>query len=284
MLEKAPASDFDARFREIVSDPLNLLIRRVPAAGGIVDNCVVLHNGLRVPLDGAGAYYDSFSRILQINRGVHEPLEEFVFQSVLQVMPQAPVMLELGAYWGHYSMWMAQQRPAAVLHLVEPEPENLEAGRANFRRNGFSGTFLQALVGAQAFGVDRYLAETGIERLDVLHSDIQGAEAEMLEGAQQSLARRTIDRVFVSTHSGPLHLECEERLRSAGYVIEVSSDFDTHTTSFDGFIMASSPMVPTVFTPRPTILGRQEIATLEPDDVLRALAKISQSLRVSGDD
>jgi hypothetical protein len=30
---------------------------------------------------------------------VHEPLEEYVFQEVLRTMPEAPMMLELGAYW-----------------------------------------------------------------------------------------------------------------------------------------------------------------------------------------
>jgi hypothetical protein len=39
-----------------------------------------------------------------LNRGVHEPLEEFVFQEVLKRLPEACAMIELGAYWGHYSM------------------------------------------------------------------------------------------------------------------------------------------------------------------------------------
>jgi len=50
-LEKA--SIFKERFREIVSDPLNLLIDRVPQAGYIDQNgCVILHNGNRVPISG----------------------------------------------------------------------------------------------------------------------------------------------------------------------------------------------------------------------------------------
>ena len=32
MMDKAAASDFLGRFREIISDPLNLLIERVPAS------------------------------------------------------------------------------------------------------------------------------------------------------------------------------------------------------------------------------------------------------------
>jgi hypothetical protein len=111
MLPKAASGDFLGRFREVISDPLNLLIERVPMAGFLDGNQVYLHNGLRVPVAGPGAYYGPFSQLLVINRGVHEPLEEFVFQEVLKCLPEAPSMIELGAYWGHYSMWFKKERP-----------------------------------------------------------------------------------------------------------------------------------------------------------------------------
>jgi hypothetical protein len=63
-------------------------------AGVVEGDPVFLHNGLRV----LGAYYGPFSQLLAINRGVHEPLEEFVFQEVLKRLPAAPSMIELGAY------------------------------------------------------------------------------------------------------------------------------------------------------------------------------------------
>ena len=91
MLPKAASGDFLGRFREVISDPLNLLIERVPMAGFLDGNQVYLHNGLRVPVAGPGAYYGPFSQLLVINRGVHEPLEEFVFQEVLKCLPEAPV-------------------------------------------------------------------------------------------------------------------------------------------------------------------------------------------------
>ena len=106
MQTKARWNDFPGRFREILSDPLNLLIRRVPHAGLVDGNLVYLHNGLHVPWAGPNAYYGRFSLIFVLNRGVHEPLEEFVFQEVIDRLPSAPRMLELGAYWGHYSMWL----------------------------------------------------------------------------------------------------------------------------------------------------------------------------------
>jgi hypothetical protein len=64
MLLKATSGDFLGRFREVISDPLNLLIERVPMAGFLDGDQVYLHNGLRVPVAGPGAYYGPFSQLL----------------------------------------------------------------------------------------------------------------------------------------------------------------------------------------------------------------------------
>ncbi len=199
----AKARDFPGRFREVVSDPLNLLIDRVPLAGvesrTAWSGCIT---ATAPPADGPNAYYGDFSQILIINRGVHEPLEEYVFQELLSRMPAAPVMLELGAYWGHYSMWLKRVRPGATVVMVEPKKRWLQAGRENFALNGFDGEFIQGFVAQGQFEVDRFLAERAIEHLDVLHCDIQGFELQMLEGAAGALARQAADYVFVSPTAG----------------------------------------------------------------------------------
>ena len=271
MLLKATSGDFIGRFREVVSDPLNLLIERVPVAGFVTEDQVYLHNGLRVPVSGPGAYYGSFSQLLVINRGVHEPLEEFVFQEVLKVLPEAASMIELGAYWGHYSMWLKQQRPKAEVILVEPDPRYLKAGQDNFARNNFRGEFLKGFVGKGKFEIDDFFRNRKIKKLDILHTDIQGFEAEMLEGARNVLARRRVDYLFISTHSQPLHETIVGQLGDIGYRVEISSDFDTQTTSFDGFVFASSPEVGPVIG-NISILGREEIAHCRPADILKSLA------------
>ena len=73
---KALDADLGGRFREVISDPLNLLIDRVPMAGVQTGDDVYLHNGITVPAFGAGAYYGGFSQLLIVNRGGHEPVEE----------------------------------------------------------------------------------------------------------------------------------------------------------------------------------------------------------------
>ena len=274
---KALAADFRGRFREIISDPLNVLIERHPLAGCISDGMVVLHNGMRVPAFGKFAYYGDFSDILVINRGVHEPLEEYVFQEVLRQLPSVPVMLELGAYWGHYSMWCQSQRPDAKNILVEPDATNLEAARRNFSYNKLKAEFIRDFVGRGKFNMSHFCSERAIGSLDILHSDIQGYEAEMLQDATPMLAARKIGHVFVSTHSNELHDQCEALLRGAGYRIEVSSNFETETTSGDGFIYAANPEHSTIFEGI-EILGRERLATTHSMGLIAYLGAVGQRI------
>jgi len=257
--EKALANDFYGRFREIVADPLNLLIERDPLAGTVQNGNVILHNGNRVPAEGPYSYYEEFSKILIINRGVHEPLEEFTFQELLKkINHDLPMMIELGAYWGHYSMWLKKQFPSSTCIMVEPEKINLEAGKFNFQLNDFSGEFINELVSNDHFQIDSFIKDRRIKKLDILHSDIQGFEMEMLYGAKNSFKEKLIDYVFISTHSQELHQEVRNYLENFGYRIEVSSDVDFETTSYDGLIFASSPKKNAIFK-NFFPLGRQEI-------------------------
>jgi hypothetical protein len=272
---KADAEDFQGRFREIISDPLNLLIRRDALAGCVNGDKVVLHNGLSVPASGAKAYYGKFSDILVLNRGVHEPLEEFAFQQVLDSCGHAPLMIELGAYWGHYSMWCKSRHPNARLVLVEPEKANLDVARHNFAENGFEADFIQAFVGSNGFKIDAFMAERGIAFVDILHSDIQGFELEMLHCAEQALKKLAIGCLVISTHNDELHYGCLELLRLHSYRINLESNWSTETTSHDGFILASVPgsaMDSFTFNP----LGRHELAHAKPEAIAQYVNRLSQ--------
>ena len=238
---KANAGDFLARFREIVADPLNAHIVRHPLAGLQDGDFVYLHNGLKVRLGGELSYYAGFSNILVINSGVHEPLEEYCFQEVLNLLPEKPIMLELGSYWAHYSMWLKKVKPMAMCFMVEPDNKNMAVGQYNFKLNHLDGVFIHEFVSKLAFSVDNFVEQRAIDRLDILHSDIQGYELDMLDGAEQSLQKQIIDWVFLSTHSQDLHYSCKDKLTDVGYLILVSSCFEHGTTSYDGFILAASP-------------------------------------------
>ena len=271
------AYDDRGRLREVISDPLNLLIERVHDAGVVRDGLVTLHNGVRVPIKGPGAYYGDHSHLLVFNRGVFEPLEEFLFQEMLKRIGERPVMLELGAYWAHYSLWLKRLRPKARTIMVESERENLLAGRKNFKRYGFKGEFIQAFVDEGQFEVDAFMQAQGIEHLDVLHSDIQGYEIPMLAGASKLLERHAVDYVFISTHKQKRHWRVRNRLEKHGYRIEVSSDVDSETTSYDGLVFATRPEIPPLIAPFDP-LGRDRINRSTAAQLVDYLASIRARL------
>ena len=81
---KASVSDVFARFREVVSDPNNARIPRHPDAGVVHaddrfdEPVMTTHCGVKVLLGKSGYYAGSgLANVLIINRGVHEPQEEF---------------------------------------------------------------------------------------------------------------------------------------------------------------------------------------------------------------
>ena len=238
--------DFELKIRDVCAGPDNAKIPRVPEAGRIIDGHLIMHNGVRVIPDSYTG--PGMTRLMEKNRGVHEPQEEFAFGQVLAWLggrrSRGLTMIELGSYWAFYSLWFLSALPEARCFCVEPETENLEFRRRNFAANARSGDFTQAYVGAQpragtppTVSVDSLVREKGIERVEILHCDIQAHELEMLHGARETLARKAIDYVFISTHHNFLHYRCLDTLEAAGFVILAEVDL-LETCSTDGVIVA----------------------------------------------
>jgi Methyltransferase FkbM domain len=229
--------------------PDNAEIPRVPDAGLIEKNIMTMHNGVKIR---EGSYYGvGMARLLKENRGVHEPQEERVFAAVLKAIEPGSTIIELGAYWGFYSLWFAIDVANARCVLVEPILSNLEYGRENFNLNGKSAEFVQGFVGASAseefadvpqFTLDQLCATHGIENLSVLHSDIQGAEFDMLEGGVKMLSNHAVDFVFVSTHSELLHSTVKNKLIEWGY-IALADVSPIQSYSDDGILVVRSPKI-----------------------------------------
>jgi FkbM family methyltransferase len=214
-------------------------IARVPDAG-----CYALENGIEIQIMHNGVkivkncYYGKYmSDIIHFMRGVHEPQEEKCFSAVLPFIRPHAVMLELGCYWGYYSLWFWKVIEKAHCHLVDLDNLLLETAIKNFEINGASGIFTNAGLGkpdltgwqTQVFGnyvraqadgsiflpaqpatpglhrniplitVDKYLADNAIGELDILHSDIQGQELEMLSGADACLTKQRVAFKFITT-------------------------------------------------------------------------------------
>mgnify|MGYP006282958959 CR=1 FL=1 len=241
--------DIEPRIRDVLASPDLARIPKAGAAGQLRDGVLTMHNGLLVH---AGSYSgDAMTRLLTRTGGVHEPQEEVVFAALLKSIAAGSAMLELGAWWGFYSMWFQSEVERARNILVEPEMANIDFGRRNFELNGMSGEFLRRAAGATTsrgvdppvFAVDDLLDELGIERLAILHADIQGAEHEMLRGAANSLAARRIDWLFLSTHTHALHFACRDLLAAHGYRVPETADL-LDTYSYDGLLVASAAAPP----------------------------------------
>ncbi len=247
-LSAAVGKKWARRIVDVCLSADNADIPRVADAGLVRDGTQIMHNGLAIR---QGCYYgDGIEHMLKLNRGVHEPQEERVFGELLKLLPDGAVMMELGAYWAFYSMWFQRSVRNARSILVEATAENLEAGKANFVLNQMSGAFIHGCVadkpgtsadGIRSVSVDSLMTEHGLSHLDVLHSDIQGHELAMLDGAVETLGRQKVDHVFISTHlNSDLHRRCAARLAAWGYLILHSIDLD-ETFSDDGLIVASRP-------------------------------------------
>ena len=276
-LEKAKS--FPDRFREIISDPINIFIERVADAGYVdKNNRVILHNGNRVPIAGNFAYYGVFSNVLIFNRGVHEPLEEYCFQEMLKkIKIKSPIIIELGAYWAHYSMWVKKKFPEAKCYMIEPELKNLECGKNNFRINNFDGEFINDSIQDSetgGFQLDAFASKKKLTSINILHCDIQGYEVSMLRGTKFIFENQIVDYIFISTHGEGKHKWVIKEFEKFKYKIEVSSGFDNHTTSYDGFVLASSPKSDPIFKSF-FPLGRLEILKSSPKKLIKYIKSIS---------
>ena len=253
-------------------------IPKVPGAGSVhVDqngNCVqVMHNGLLVLADG---YYGEFmTQIVERMKGHHEAQEEKVFHEVLKLIPPGSTMIELGAYWSYYSMWFQKAVPGARNFMIEPAKSSIECGMKNFQLNGLRGDFTQAFIGRtsspdwQPSALERdihnvrrvciadFAQARAIDRLAILHSDIQGFEYEMLLGCGDLLPQKRIDFVFISSHSLKVHFQCRKHLLNQGYTI-IAEHTPKESYSEDGLIVVSaSAIAPIAISKRP-VSARQK--------------------------
>lgn len=232
---KGKGKNFEERFKDIISDPNNLFIKRHPDSGKCESGVITLHNGLKVY---DNCYYDKFSEILKLNLGVHEPSEERAFGYVLDKISDNSTMIELGSYWAFYSSWFKSKKQQSRVFCVEPNVRNLKSGIDNFKLNNVEGEFYNNIISNDGMKIDEFCNNKNINFIDILHSDIQGAEMTMLNQIEQMLKDKKINYIFLSTHSNSLHEDCLNYLTKNDYRTICQCDFENQTFQFDGFILA----------------------------------------------
>lgn len=206
----------------------------------------LMHNGIKVVKDCYCAPW--VTDLIYGLKGHHEPQEEKVFYEVLKYIPQKAVMIELGSYWGYYSIWFAKEKKEHLNYLIEPDPERLDIGKRNFALNNLSASFFHGYIGtcgvdagnyhdALQIHIDSFIEENNIDHVNILHSDIQGSECEMLQTAIKSIELGKIDYFFISTHSEKIHSDCIKFLKAYNYEI-IAEHSPQESYSVDGLVAA----------------------------------------------
>lgn len=238
---------WEDRTKIALSSSDNKYIPRHPNAGTIQGNYLIMHNGLKV--DPLSYYGLPPLKLLLDNKGVHEPQEERVFQEVLKTIKPNAVMIELGSYWSFYSMWFNSVVKNAQCFMIEAELPNIIFGKKNFRINKMEGTFYQAFLGDRTFithkgqrciTIDDFVKIKKIGFIDMLHSDIQGYEYKMLQGAKETFNAKKVGYVFISTHTNKIHNDCLAFLKEYNFTIIADANID-ESFSADGLIAAKAP-------------------------------------------
>lgn len=227
-----------ARIEDAKSSKDNQFIIKIPDAGKIYCSSAdiaydyqLMHNGIKVIKDGYCG--EAMTELIRQNHGIHEPQEERIFQQVLPLIKTNAVMVELGAYWAFYSLWFKSAIEGSKCYMVDECQEYLDVGIKNFELNRQEGTFLLGCVNRD-FSLKSIMEKYSLYHIDVLHTDIQHAEVEMLENGIDLLDN--VDYLFVSTHSDIGHSRCSDLIGSRMRIIADIPLSKSH--SVDGLIVA----------------------------------------------
>jgi FkbM family methyltransferase len=172
-----------------------------------------------------------------------------LFKSQLNKLDQIPnpVMLEIGAFWGLWSLVFRKRFESGQNILVEYGSHQLEVGERNFRLNGYSAEFIHGGIGLEESGtqmrketdvlykknlsagvagpeldIKNELEIRGVTRVDLVHMDIQGSELTALKHFKNSNLFDSLDMkiICVATHSALIHTKVRCLLIQHGFGID----------------------------------------------------------------
>lgn len=158
-----------------------------------------------------------------------------------------PVMLEIGAFWGLWSLVFRKKYESGKNILIEYGSHQLEVGKRNFELNKYSADFIHGGIALNHSGtqirkitdilytknsregvegpeldIKSELDARGITKIDLLHMDIQGSELAALELFKQSNLFDTyeIKIIYVATYSALIHSKIKRLMIPLGFDVE----------------------------------------------------------------
>ncbi len=174
-------------------------------------------------------------RLLQTFKEIF--LDQCYLQELVLPLPETPVIFDVGANAGYFSLFALSRFPGARVFAFEPIAANFRLLKRNADLNpdqslicihkavaGQSGELMLAFEGGEAYttsatvlgsGEDKranvrvpavtigeVLSEYTLPKIDLLKMDCEGAEYEIIYRAHSAVLSR-IDRIVMEVHSGP---------------------------------------------------------------------------------
>ncbi|MBL6931616.1 MAG: FkbM family methyltransferase [Rhodospirillales bacterium] len=136
-----------------------------------------------------------------------------------RLLRQSRSAFDIGANAGYYSLILAKHTGGQVV-AVEPVDENISKMQANFARNPYPITAVQALVGAKSEGDTVSLDQLSADyfRPDFIKMDIEGGEVDALQGGLRLLEEHR-PHLVIEVHGEQLEAGCREILTRFDYRI-----------------------------------------------------------------
>jgi FkbM family methyltransferase len=202
---------------------VNALWRQAAGRSGFQRDAVLLYGGFRVPCDLREMLQRQFFYF-----GTYF-LEDDILACWQKQASSAQTVFDIGANAGIFSLAALAANPRATVHAFEPTPEIAARLRVTGVMNSFSGLVVnEVAVGdtdgtatlrrwrgvgnsnegmnfttadgegevVQLVSLDRYCADRGVERIDLLKIDIQGNEPRAFAGAAGLLREKRIGTIF----------------------------------------------------------------------------------------
>ena len=202
---------------------VNASWRGAAGQGGFQREAVLRHGGFRIPCDLREMLQRQFYYF-----GTYL-LEDDILACWEKQAASARTVFDIGANAGIFSLAALAANPRAMVHAFEPTPEIAARLRVTVAMNGLSGLVVnEVAVGdtdgtatlrrwrgvgnsnegmnfttadgegetVQLVSLDRYCADRGIERIDLLKIDIQGNEPRAFAGAARLLREKRIGTIF----------------------------------------------------------------------------------------
>jgi precorrin-6B methylase 2 len=124
-------------------------------------------------------------------------IENRLCRLILEQCTEGAVAIDVGANYGFVSLVMAHAVGASgQVHSFEANPTIFEAFVANIAANGFEQrcTAVRGYVDAvtappDRFSIDDYVRDKQLARVDFIKIDVDGPDADVLDGAKQTLER-----------------------------------------------------------------------------------------------